>query len=237
MDDLPVDLQDLISTIERPEREPLQRVTDAMILSERIADLGDQLVDHFVNQAREDGASWAEIGVSLGVSKQAAQKRFTAIRRTSFKMAKGGLFTRFDETGRLVVQTAVKQAQDLRSTDIDTLHLVMSLADPASGRASTVIAELAGSAADVSDAAKDALTGPKRSRKTKHLPFADDNKKVLELALREAIRAESRKIGSEHILLGLLRTKESDGARLLVDHGVSRDRVETWLEQNPISGQ
>ena len=230
MEDLPVDLQDLISTIERSEREPLQYVTDAMLLSERIADMGEQLVDHFVKQAREAGASWSEIGVSLGVSKQAAQQRFTSERKVGFKMSKGGLFTRFDETGRHAVQQAISHARSLRSPAINTLHLVMGLADPASGRAHDVISSLAGSATDVSDAARDALVGPKRPRKVQHLPFTDDCKKVLELALREAIRAKNRSIGSEHLLLGLLRTASSDGARLLVDHGVSRDRVETWLE-------
>jgi hypothetical protein len=236
MEDLPVALDDLISMIERPEREPLQCLTDAMILSGRIGELGEQLVDHFVNQAREGGASWAEIGRSLGVSKQAAQKRFTGGRRGSFEMSKGGLFSRFDESGRFVVQTAVKQAHGLRSTDINTLHLVMGLADPESGRASTAIADLAGSATAVSDAARDSLTGPKRSKTIKHLPFTDDCKKVLELALREAIRAESRSIGSEQILLGLLRTGGSDGARLLVEHDLSRDRVQAWLDDHPPTG-
>lgn len=236
MEDLPVALNDLISTIERSEREPLQHVTDAMLLAERIADMGDQLVDHFVNQAREAGASWAEIGGSLGVSKQAAQQRFSSERRVGFKMSKGGLFTRFDETGRHAVQQAVSRARSLPSPEINTLHLVMGLADPASGRSSVAIAELAGSATDMADAARDALTGPKRSREVKHLPFTDDCKKVLELALREAIRAKNRSIGSEHILLGLLRTGSSDGARLLVDRGVSRDRVETWLEENAATG-
>lgn len=236
MEDLPVDLRDLISTIERSKREPLQYVTDAMILSERIADMGEQLVGHFVRQAREAGATWAEIGVSLGISKQAAQQRFTGGRGAGFKMVKGGLFTRFDESGRFVVQSAIKQARDLRSTEINTLHLVMGLADPESGRASVAITDLAGSATDVSAAAREALTGPKPSRRIQHLPFTDDSKEVLELALREAIRAESRNIGSEQILLGLL-TGSSDGAQILVDHDVSRDRVETWLEEIPFSGQ
>jgi len=237
MEDLPVDLQDLITTIERSEREPLQYVTDAMIVAERIADMGDQLVDHFVSQAREAGASWAEIGVSLGVSKQAAQQRFTREQRVRYKMSKGGLFTRFDETGRNAVQRAVSHARSLRSVEVNTLHLVMGLADPASGRAHAIISNLAGSATQVSDAARESLVGPKRSRKVEHLPFADDCKKVLELALREAIRAKNRNIGSEHILLGLLRTGSCHGARLLVDHGVSRKQVETWLEEIPFSGQ
>lgn len=227
--------------IDRSQGEPLQNVTEAMILSERIADLGDHVVDHFVGKAREAGASWAEIGQSLGVSKQAAQKRFARSKDVAgqrFQMRKGGLFTRFDETGRFVVQTAVRQAHGLPSMEITTLHLVTGLCDPESGQAARAISALAGAAEQVADAARDALTGPpKRPRKVKHLPFTEDCKKVLELSLREAIRAENRSIGSEHILLGLLREVGSEGARLLVDHGVTRGGVETWLEENPVNDQ
>lgn len=222
-------LQDLIQAIEASEDEPLQQVTDAMITADRISELGDRLVDHFVNRARESGASWSEIGHSLGVSKQAAQKRFTRGRRAGVRLARGGLFTRFDEAGRFVVQTAVKHAQDHRSHEINTLHLVMGLADPGSGRAAEALADLAGSIEELSAAARGALRGPKRPRKVKHLPFADDCKKTLELALREAIRAQSRSIGSEHVLLGLLRDEGSEGALVLSSLGITRKRVEAWI--------
>lgn len=226
-------LQDLIQAIEASRGRPLQQVTDAMISADRLSELGDRLVDHFVNRARESGASWSEIGQSLGVSKQAAQKRFTGGRRAGARLAKGGLFTRFDETGRFVVQTAVKHAQDLRSDEIDTLHLVMGLVDPGSGRSGETLADLAGSSEEVSAAARAALSGPKRPRKVKHLPFTDDCKKTLELALREAIRGESRSIGSEHVLLGLLRDEGSEGARVLSSLGITRKRVETWIADHP----
>lgn len=230
----PVTLEQLIHAIETPEGEPIQQVTDAMIAADRLTELGDRLVDHFVSRARESGASWADIGQGLGVSKQAAQKRFTGGRRASFRLTKGGLFTRFDEEGRFVVQTAVKHAHDLHSGEIGTLHVVIGLADPGSGRAAETLADLTGSIADLSTAARTALRGPKRPRKVKHLPFTDNCKKTLELALREAIRAESRSIGPEHILLGLLRAESSEGARLLRGHGVTRERVDAWIGDHPV---
>lgn len=231
----PIDLDQVLSWIDSDDGEPLQLVTDAIIISGRLGELADQVVDHFVQRARAGGASWAEIGESMGVSKQAAQKKFAGDRRAGFRLAKSGLFTRFDVTGRFVVQTAVGHAHGHRSMEITTIHLVLGLADPGSGRASTAIAELAGSATNVTDAATTALLGPKRPRRVKHLPFTDDCKKVLELSLREAIRASSRHIGGEHILLGLLRDEGSDGARLLQQHGVSRAGVESWLDENQVN--
>lgn len=232
MRDLPVDLDSLIAHVDRPDLEPLQLVTEAMIVSERIGDLGDELVDHYVQRARDAGASWAAIGANLGVSKQAAQKRFRG-KRSRFTFSKGGLFTRFDESGRFVVRSAVSHAHRLHSTEINTLHLIMGLTDPESDKAAAAISALAGSTAEVTETAGAGLVGTTGSPRNKHLPFSDENKKVLELSLREAIRAGSRGIGSEHVLLGLLRTTESRGSEVLDQFGVTRAGVETWLSENP----
>lgn len=235
MEELPITLDDLVASVDRPDSEPLDVLTDAVIVSRRVGDLADQVVDHFVQRAREAGASWADIGHSLGVSKQAAQKRFTGERGAPYRRKGAGLFTRFDEAGRQAVEQAVSRAHSLGSPEINTLHLVMGLADPASGRAHDVISNLAGPPAMVEEAARNRLTGPKGARKVRHHPFADDCKKVLELSLREAIRARSRRIGSEYVLLGLLRSKETLGAVVLEGLGVSRGGVETWLEENPVT--
>ena len=234
MEKLP-DLGQLIAWVEQPDRDSLDLVTDAVILSGRLGELGDGLIDHFVQQARENGASWAEIGQSMGVSKQAAQKRFVGEERQHFKLAKGGLFTRFAGDARSTVQAAVGHAQQLRSSDINTLHLVMALADDQSGRAHGALSALAASPAAMAASARTALEGPTRPRSVKHLPFAADAKKVLELSLREAIRSETRQIRTEHILLGLLRDDRSRGAVVLIEHGLTHPAVETWLKENPVS--
>jgi len=235
MSDLPFDLDQLIRFVDRPDWGPLQLLTDAVIMSGRIAELGDGLTDHFVQRAREAGASWSDIGSSMGVSKQAAQKRFVSERRVELRQSKRGLFTRFDESGRHAVQAAVGEAQLSKSIEINTIHLVMGLADPESGRSAAAISDLASSSEEVVEIARRSLDDPRRPRKVKHLPFTDDCKKVLELSLREAIRARSRHIGSEHILLGLLREKESDGARLLPGLGVTYEAVATWLTENALT--
>ncbi len=63
--------------------------------------------------------------------------------------------------------------------------------------------------------------GDGRSRR--HIPFLASSKKALELSLREALRLGYRTIGSEHILLGLLRERRSAGAQILVGHGLDLD--------------
>lgn len=231
MRDFP-DLEEVVAWIDRPDREPLDLVTEAVILSGRLDGLADQVVDHFVQRARDDGASWAEIGASLGVSKQAAQKRFVE-ERSSFRLSRSGLFTRFDGPSRHAVQEAMSRARTHRSMEIDTLHLVVGLTESGSGRAHEAISAIAGSADAIGEAAGYSLAGPKRPRKVKHIPFSDDCKKVLELSLREAIHAKSRSIGSEYILLGLLRHQDSAGARLLKAQGVTTEAVRSWLDENP----
>jgi hypothetical protein len=54
----------------------LEHLADSVGIAQHLGELADHLIGHFVDQARNSGASWAEIGEALGVTKQAAQKRF-----------------------------------------------------------------------------------------------------------------------------------------------------------------
>src|ERR1051326_6140484 len=74
----PVRLDDLITVIKQVHEEPLEQLTDAVLAAETLGEVADHLIGHFVDQARKSGASWTEIGQAMGVSKQAAQKRFVA---------------------------------------------------------------------------------------------------------------------------------------------------------------
>src|SRR6188768_3445363 len=74
----PVRLDDLIATIKKVHSDPLEQLTDAVLAANHLGEVADHLIGHFVDQARRSGASWTEIGRSMGVTKQAAQKRFVA---------------------------------------------------------------------------------------------------------------------------------------------------------------
>src|SRR5918995_4046063 len=76
---LPVRLDDLLALVRSTAGdEPLEQLAGAVLLADELGELADHLVGHFVDQARRSGASWTDIGRSLGVSKQAAQQRFVA---------------------------------------------------------------------------------------------------------------------------------------------------------------
>src|ERR1700754_439911 len=72
----PVRLDDLIDAIKKFHTGALDQLAGAVVVAGALDDLADHLIGHFVDQARRSGASWTDIGRSMGVSKQAAQKRF-----------------------------------------------------------------------------------------------------------------------------------------------------------------
>src|SRR5829696_221903 len=71
-----ISFEELIARIEQSTESPLHRLDQAIALGEELAIEADRVTDHFVGQAREGGESWTSIGDRLGVSKQAARKRF-----------------------------------------------------------------------------------------------------------------------------------------------------------------
>jgi Clp amino terminal domain, pathogenicity island component len=211
-----------------PDADPLEQLTESMILSGKIADLGDELVGYFVEQAREAGATWAEIGVCMGVSKQAVQKRFVS-RGPRREGRRGFFMTRMTDEARHVVRRAGTHARAAGSARIGTEHLVLGIIDDPESRASVTLESLGASLDDIraSVEADEEVRGtrPRNGR----LPFSTGSKKVLELALREAIRSGDRAIGSEHILLGILRDERTPGGRILAGHGITRKDVAALL--------
>src|ERR1700761_8645617 len=78
MTEFPVPLDNLIAYVKtlNPDGGPLDNVSDAFAVSEQLDQQSDALIGYFVDQARRSGLSWSQIGGAMGVSKQAAQKRF-----------------------------------------------------------------------------------------------------------------------------------------------------------------
>jgi hypothetical protein len=72
-----VRLDDLIDAITKVHPDnSLDQLSDAVLAADHLGEVADHLIGHFVDQARRSGASWTDIGRSMGVTKQAAQKRF-----------------------------------------------------------------------------------------------------------------------------------------------------------------
>ena len=232
MNELPT-LAELVPFVERAAvpADAASQLGEALVVSLRMKALGDELVGHFVDRARASGATWEEIGGLLGVSKQAVQKRF----RTTALRNRGGLFgTRFSDEAREAVRSALTHAQVLGSSNLETRHLLLGLIDVSKGRASRAIADIGASVEEIRSVALADLASAEGSRTGGHIPFAQESKKALELALREALRLGDRHIGSEHILLGILREQKSPGARILIDRGITRKALEDRIQDKPL---
>ena len=124
----PVRLDDLIDAITKVHTEVLEQLTDAVIAAEHLGEVADHLIGHFVDQARRSGASWSDIGKSMGVTKQAAQKRFVPkdpAGPADLDPADG--FNRFTPRARNVVIAAQNETAAAKNGEIGTAHLVLGL--------------------------------------------------------------------------------------------------------------
>ena len=97
-----------------------------VLLGEHLGELADHLIGHFVDRARRAGASWTLIGQSMGVTKQAAQKRFVPHEPTS---PESGLqiFARYNDAARRAVVQGQQEAQRSGRDNIHPGHLLLGL--------------------------------------------------------------------------------------------------------------
>jgi hypothetical protein len=203
----PVRLDDLIAAVTSAHEDPLERLQQAVSLGAHLDNLADSLIGHFVDQARRSGASWTEIGRSLGVSKQAVQKRFTA--RSSGLDPSAG-FSQFSDRARAAVVAAQEQARAGGHDHITVGHLLLGvLADPGSGAAQ----RLDGHGLDLEVVGRTArATLPEAAPEVPALiPFDAHAKRALEQAFVEAERAGAAQVGTEHLLLGVAVVEDGTG--------------------------
>lgn len=222
----PVRLDDLINVITRVHQNPLDQLTDAMLAAEALGETADHLIGHFVDQARRAGASWTEIGKSMGVTKQAAQKRFVPKMPTTptTELDPNQGFSRFTPRARNVIVAAQNAAHAAGNAEITPNHLLLGLiADPAALSTATLAAQ-----GITADAIRAAIQLPAPVDPVPDLiPFDGQARQVLETTFREALRLGHNYIGTEHIVLALLSTESNDGT--LHRLGVNQDRFEADL--------
>jgi hypothetical protein len=230
MEELPVRLDDLIEVVVNvnPEADALDHLSTAMLISERLGELADHLIGHFVDQARRSGASWTEIGRSMGVTKQAAQKRFVPRSGGGPERDATGVGSRMTARARNVVMKAQEEARRAGHDQIDTVHVVLGLLHEPEALAAKAIEAQGVSLEAVRTAAQDALPPPTDKKIDGHIPFSPEAKRLRDLILREALRLGHNFIGTEHILLALLR-EEDPGGRILIDLGVTRPAAEEFI--------
>lgn len=202
-------------------------MTGAVQLAEDLGEVADSLIGHFVDQARRAGASWSEIGRSMGMSKQAAQKRFVGRGQadaTPMDSSQG--FSRFDEQARAVVVAAQQLAREVGNDTICIGHLVLGLvAAPESEAAHAIVAQRV-SLEDVERTASATLP-PAAASVPALIPFDEHAKHALRRAFAEAERLEAEIVGSEHVLLAVLAVDRGTG--VLAGLGVTPGAIEAYL--------
>jgi hypothetical protein len=236
MEPSPVRLDDLIGYVTSHDGTALDHVSGAVRVSEDLGELADHLIGHFVDQARRSGASWTEIGRAMGVTKQAAQKRFVPKAPDvgeAFSRILWGSGKKFDRLTDRAKRAAIAARQEaIRRGNEQVLpeHAVLGMLHEPEGLAAKAMVALGVSAEAAREALATALPPAVPGGLARgNIPFDSRSKEVLGLALRQALGFKHNYIGTEHLLLGVLEEEEGRGGGALTGLGLTTDRVREWL--------
>ena len=219
-----VRLDDLIDGIVQVRSGVLEQLAEAVLAADHLGEVADHLIGHFVDQARRSGASWTEIGRSMGVTKQAAQQR---------NVPKDQLQSSnipFTARAWSVLTAAQREAKNAGNTEIGPVHLAVGLLAEPKSVAIAVLAQL-GITPDMITAATRSYFPLASEEVPELIPTSQDGRKALDLAHREALRMGHNYVGTEHILLGLIEFEAGNGplAALNIDQQNARERVKAIL--------
>ena len=140
------------------------------------------------------------------------------------------MFERFTDRARRVVVLAQEEARLLNHNYIGTEHILLGLIHEGEGVAAKALESLGISLEAVREQVEE-IIGQGGSSPSGHIPFTPRAKKVLELSLREALQLGHNYIGTEHILLGLIREGEGVAAQVLTKLGADLSRVRQQVIQ------
>ncbi|MFE0646484.1 Clp protease N-terminal domain-containing protein [Streptomyces sp. NPDC058877] len=235
---VPVRLDELIEAIKKVHPDTLEQLSSAVVAADHLGDVADHLIGHFVDQARRSGASWSDIGRSMGVTRQAAQKRFVPKGPDAEKMDPNAGFSRFTPRARNVVVSAQNEAIAARNDETLPAHLTLGLLAEPEGLAAHWIASQGVTPEQVREAVTATLP-PAVDEVPALVPYDAAAKKVLELTFREALRLGHDYVGTEHVLLALMEHEDGEGvlSGLGLDKAVAEREIAATIAsvalQNP----
>ncbi len=213
------DLNDLIATVtaDAPSDDPLARLATASSVARELAEAGDAVVGHFVDACRTAGRTWADISEALGVSRQAAHKRYAAIPRD---------LERWTPRARQVLEHAISGAVAFGHAYVGTEHLLLGLFPPGG-----IGAQILGGYGLTEGMVADQILerAPRRDGGPADPPFTPLAAQVLGGALTEAVSMGHNSIGTEHLLLGLFGQPEGLAAQILELAGASHADVKAQV--------
>ncbi len=197
-------LGDLIEAIGDARSDPLDQLSEAVTAGEYLGELADSLIGHFVDQARRAGASWTAIGSSMGVSKQAAQKKFVGQAPQSPGDGESNPFARYTPRARNAVITAHNLAVAESVSHVTPALLARGVLAESESLGVTVLRDLG---VDI-DAATQRLVASTMNAggaagATAFVPYDDAAKTVLENTVQIAVRLGHNYVGTEHVLIAL----------------------------------
>jgi Clp amino terminal domain, pathogenicity island component len=217
MTEFPVPLDNLIAYVKalHPGGGPLDNVSDAFSVSTQLDEQSDALIGYFVDQARRSGLSWSQIGGAMGVSKQAAQKRFVPTKAADlFPPNIKKPFSRFTDRAARTLAAAGELAAP---APVGSPHLAAALLTEPEGLAAKAIGAAGLSpqqlyaAVGAGPAARVAGTS---AAELLELTFEESAKNALKNALQATLRLGHNYIGTEHVLLGLVSVSGPTAAAL-----------------------
>ncbi len=232
MTTFPVPLDNLITYVKglHPDGGPLENVSDAFTVSSQLDEQADALIGYFVDQARRSGLSWSQIGGAMGVSKQAAQKRFVPPATKVSDMAPESVkpFSQFTARAARTLAAAGKLAAP---GPMSSAHLAAALLAEPEGFAAKAITVAVASPEQLYAALG---TGPAEraehtgSAELLDLSLDETAKDALKSTLKAALRLGHNYIGTEHLLLGLL-AESGPVAAAFATLGLTPDRAEQLI--------
>lgn len=208
------ELSELIAVVEADTAgdDPLRLLATASTTAQELAETSDALVGHFVERCRRAGLSWAQISVGLGVSRQAAHKRFSPA---------PGTLDRLTPRARLSLQAGTDAATALGHPFVGTEHLLLGLFEPEGAFAHRLLTGSGLTRGSV-EAAVLAHT-PRRARTTSEPTYTPLAAEALAGALIEARSLGHSYLGTEHLVLALFRDPAGLAAQILADAGATHE--------------
>ena len=223
------DLQQLINTIKADagSDDELEQLATAATTIGELTSTSDAALGFFVDRARGAGKSWVEISAVLGVSKQAAHKRFAD------SWASKPAFDRYTRRTKAVVKAAADVARERHHHFIGTEHLLLALFTQPESIAAKALAhqgiteETVRRAVDVQSPAGQPGDEPK-SLDAENPPYTRRAAHVLQGAAGEALTLGHNYVGTEHLLLAFYRDSAGIATKILLEQGL--DETAAWAD-------
>jgi ATP-dependent Clp protease ATP-binding subunit ClpA len=222
-------LQELIESVEADasSNDELDQLSHASRTATGLEEVSDALLGHFVDRSRRSGRSWTQISAALGVTKQAAHKRFSFAAGT-FE-PDSPTFERFTPRAKAVLDAAAEQARLHGRTHITTDGILLALFEPAEAIAAQILRD-AGISREACEhqlgATPDAGT---EAESTDGRLLTEQAKNALKSAVEEALRMRHNYIGTEHLLLGLYYEPEDPAPTVLTGLGLDFTKAKDQL--------